>query len=163
MKTRVLAALALGLAALGPVACGSENGGEQAAPTANPDAPSGISVSNARLSLPPVAGNPAAVYFDIANNGDQDAMIAGAFVEGAAMASLHHTTEDNGVAAMHPMEELPVPAGETARFAPGGMHVMAEGLAPALTAGGTAEVTLTFASGDKVSFPAEIRSAGDAR
>ncbi len=39
---------------------------------------------------------------------------------------------------------------------------MAMDLADTLAAGGTTEVTLTFANGDKVSFDAEIVAAGDA-
>ena len=40
---------------------------------------------------------------------------------------------------------------------------MAMDLADTVTAGGTAEVTATFLGGDKVSFPAEVRAAGDDR
>ena len=36
-------------------------------------------------------------------------------------------------------------------------------LADTVTAGSTAEVTLTFVGGDKLSFPAEVRAAGDER
>ena len=41
------------------------------------------------------------------------------------------------------------------------MHVMAMELDDTLAAGGETEVTLTFVGGDKVSFPVEIRAAGD--
>jgi len=57
--------------------------------------------------------------------------------------------------------EVPVAVGETVVFAPGGRHVMAMDLDPALTAGETVEVTLTFASGDKASFPARVLAPGD--
>ena len=46
---------------------------------------------------------------------------------------------------------------------PGGTHVMAMDLADTLAAGGETEVTVTFVGGDKVSFPAEVRAAGDER
>jgi hypothetical protein len=40
---------------------------------------------------------------------------------------------------------------------------MAMDLAETVAAGGEAEVTLTFVGGDKFSFPAEVRAAGDER
>jgi copper(I)-binding protein len=38
---------------------------------------------------------------------------------------------------------------------------MVMGLGEDVTAGGTVEVTLTFVGGDKASFPAEVKPAGD--
>lgn len=159
MKRSIWTAAALALVALGPVACGE-------APTesaADPDAPAGISADDARLMLPAVPGNPGAVYFDIANNGADTATILSVHVEGAGSAMMHRMTMSDGQASMEAAPRVEVPAGETVRFAPGGLHVMAMDLADTLVAGGATEVTLTFASGDKISFPAEVRAAGDAR
>ena len=161
MRGRVLAAAVLAALALLPAACG---GGEETAQQAgDPDAPEGIVVSNARLMLPPVSGNPAAVYFDIANHSGRDVMIRAANVQGAGMAMLHMTATWNLQTDMQEVVQQPVPAGETVSFAPGGLHVMASDLADTLAPGGTTEVTLTFVGGDKVSFPAEVRAAGDER
>jgi len=161
MRGRVLAAAIAAAMALSTAACG---GGDQAAEQAgDPDAPEGITVSNARLMLPPVSGNPAAVYFDIANSSDRDVMIRAVHVEGAGMAMLHTTATWNLQTDMQEVFQQPVPKGETVSFAPGGLHVMASDLANSITAGSTAEVTLTFVGGDKVSFPAEVRAAGDER
>ena len=43
-------------------------------------------------------------------------------------------------------------------FEPGALHVMAFELDAKLAAGGTAEMTLTFADGDKLSAPLKIES-----
>ena len=158
---RVLAALALGAAALLPAACGG--GAEEQAATANPDAPEGISVSNARMMLPPVSGNPAAIYFDLANASERAMTIRGASVQGAGSAMLHTSAEYNFETVMQEVFQQPVPAGEAISFEPGGLHVMANDLADTLSPGGQTEVTLTFAGGDKISFPAEIRAAGEER
>jgi copper(I)-binding protein len=145
----------MGIAALAPVACG-----EAPEPTeAGPAAPEGISVTNARLMLPAVAGNPGAVYFDVANSGSKGRMIRAASVAGAGSAMMHTTTEDGMQEALQEM----VPAGETLKFEPGGAHVMAMNLADTVTAGSKAEVTLTFVGGDKITFPADVRAAGDER
>lgn len=155
MKRRIWIALALAGAALGPAACEEQ----PAAPETAPEAPEGISVSNARMLLPAVAGNPAAVYLDLANSSERPRVIRAVSVEGAGSAVLHETTETGMLETL----QVVAPAGETLSFAPGGLHVMASDLADTIVAGGEAEVTVTFAGGDKVSFPADVRAAGDER
>ncbi|MFC4255758.1 copper chaperone PCu(A)C [Altererythrobacter xixiisoli] len=159
MNKSVICALALGIASLGLSACGQSEQPTEAAP----EAPAGISVTNGRLILPAVAGNPAAIYFDISNSGPEQQMIRSASVQGASHAMLHKTSTWNLQASMEDVPQLPVAPGQTVRFAPGEYHVMASDLADTLVAGGTTEVTLTFIRGDKVSFPVEIRAAGDER
>jgi copper(I)-binding protein len=154
----IAVALAAGLA-------GCQQGAEQPAAEASeaaPEAPAGIAVSDGRLVLPPVKGNPGAVYFDVVNNGEADTAIAGVSVEGAQSAMLHTTVQSGGMASMQHMDSVPLARGATVSFAPGGNHVMAMDLSDTLKAGTSAEVTLTFANGDKVSFPAEVRAPGDA-
>jgi len=155
MSKRIRAALALAVAALMPVACSEA---PEQAETA-PEAPEGIAVENARLMLPAVAGNPGAVYFDVVNSGERDRMIRAASVAGAGSSMMHVTNE----AGMQETLQVMVKAGETVKFEPGGTHVMAMDLADTVVPGGQAEVTVTFVGGDKVSFPADVRAAGDER
>jgi copper(I)-binding protein len=148
---KLLAALAPLALVAGLTACGSE----PAAPVeTSPEAPQGISVTDGRLNLPAVTGNPGAVYFTITNGDAQAQSLVGAFVEGAGSAMFHQTD-------MQGMAEVPVPAGASVTFEPGGMHVMAMALDPSIAIGGEVEVTLTFADGDKVSFPARVLGPGD--
>ena len=159
---RTLAAALLACVALLPAACKQQETAPDAADAAavSPDAPDGVRVTNARLVLPPVAGNPGAVYFDIANGSDSQLAIASAAVTGAGMAMLHATSTQDSTAAMAHVEEVPFPARETVSFAPGGLHVMVHDLGPDIVAGNTAEVTVTFINGDKVSFPAVVEQIG---
>lgn len=159
MNRKLLAALALSLAAVGPVACSEP---EPAAP-AGPEAPEGLSVANARLILPAVKGNPGAVYFDLASTAQKTWMIRAVDVTGAKGAVMHQPGTWNKQASMDEMNQLPVAAGETVKLEPGGKHIMVDGLPDTAVKGGKAEVTLTFVGGDKMSFPAEIRAAGDDR
>lgn len=152
MTKSIWPALALALAALGPAACGEADAPADAAP----DAPEGISVSNAAMMLPAVAGNPGAVYFDVANAGERNMVIRAVTVDGAGSAMMH-------TADMQEITQVVVPPGETVKFETGKQHVMAMEVADTVKAGGTAEVTVTFVGGDDVSFPAEVRAAGDAR
>ena len=158
-KTILASTAALALI-LGTAACG----GEADAPVADqaPEAPEGIAVSDGWMALPAVSGNPAAVYFTIANEGDSNRMIRSASVMGSQSAVLHQMGEWNLQPSMDELMQLDVPAGETIAFEPGSYHVMAMDVDDTLQVGGETEVTLTFVGGDKVSFPVEIRAAGDA-
>jgi len=151
MRKGILGALALTIASLGPAGCG-----EGAAVEAEDTATAGIEITNARLMLPAVAGNPGAVYFDVVNSSDSNMVIRAASVADAGSAMMH--TGD-----MQEMTQVMVGPGETVKFEPGGQHIMAMDLADTVTAGGKADVTVTFVGGDEVTFPAEVRAAGDER
>jgi len=156
MKKPIYAAVLLGAAAL--ASCG----GETAAPAAEQGIP-GLEVKDARLVLPPVAGNPAALYFDLVNTGEKGIAIRTAAVEGAASAQIHGTMEYSGEMTMGETGPQSVQPGETLRFEPGALHVMAFDLGPEIEEGGATEVTLTAAGGKTMSFTAEVRGAGDER
>jgi len=159
MRNRIWIAVALGLAGMGLASCGEKPEQAQTAP----EAPAGISVTNARLMLPAVKGNPGAVYFDVKNDSDKNMMIRAASVAGAGSAVLHQMGTWNNQPNMDEIFQIDVPAKGELKFEPGGLHVMANDLADTVAAGGNAEVTLTFVGGDKISFPAEVRAAGDER
>jgi copper(I)-binding protein len=152
-------AAALGVACVGLAGCGEKP--EQA--ETGPEAPEGISITDARLMLPAVKGNPGAVYFDVKNDSAKSVMIRAVSVAGAGSAMLHQMGTWNNQPSMDEILQIAVPANGDLKFEPGGLHVMANDLADTVTAGGTAEVTLTFVGGDKISFPAEVRAAGDER
>ena len=148
--------------AAGAVTLAGCSGPQDAAPAAE-DNPTGLVVTNARLLLPPVAGNPAAVYFDLANEGTRTIAVRRADIADAKTASMHDMMEYNRAMTMADIGPVTVPAGETVKFAPGGKHVMVFDLSPELKAGATTELTLTVAGGDKASFPVTIEAANAAR
>lgn len=160
MNFKYLGAALLATSALAVSACG---GSEQPVEQNEPEGVPGLSVTNARVVLPPVAGNPAAVYFDLAYDGDRGLTIRRADVAGAESAMLHDYNEHAGQ--MQMMEALPIgiTKGTKISFEPGKAHVMVFGLSPDLAAGDSADVTLTVSGGGTHTFPAEIRSAGDER
>ncbi len=160
MKKSVLFGLALGISSIALSGCGGETSQEAAVA---PDGVPGLSATNARMVLAPVAGNPAAVYFDLAYDGDRNLALSGAAVEGAESAMIHEMSEWEGK--MQMAEALPIvlKKGDKLTFAPGGKHVMAMNVSPEMMPGGTTEVTLIVSGGDKLSFPAEIRAAGEDR
>jgi copper(I)-binding protein len=160
VKSKIFAPFALTLAAAGLAACGSQ----QQSSTAPASGPAeGVSVSDGRLVLPAVKGNPGAVYFTVHNDSGNPATLQAVEVEGAGDAMMHETITISGHSEMREVDKVEVPAGGEVAFAPGGKHVMAMDLKDELKPGGTTDVTLSFASGEKSTFPAEIFAAGNAR
>ncbi len=156
-RTAIAAFSVLGLAAC--------NQGEADAPTdsATTVLVRGISITNPRLVLPPVAGNPAAVYFDLSYTGDAGVTLNSVAVEGAGMSMIHQTVEKDGATMMVDAGPIALTTGTPVSFAPGGMHVMAMQPSDAWQPGGSVTVTLTLSDGTTQSFPAEIRAAGEER
>ena len=139
-------------------------GGEPAAIVeAEPEGIPGLSVENARLVLAPVSGNPAAAYFDLTYEGEKGLSIRRADVAGAEEAQLHAYGEWEGRMQMAEALPIAITKGTEIAFEPGGYHVMAFNLDDSIEAGGTVEITLTVSGGDKYSFDAEVRAAGDER
>ena len=123
----------------------------------------GVTIENARMVLAPVEGNPAAVYFDFAYEGDRAFSLGRVEVEGAESALIHQFSEYN--LEMQMMEALPiaVTGGTTVEFKPGDYHVMAMNPSADLRPGGSTTVTLKVSGGDTHEFEAEIRAAGEER
>jgi hypothetical protein len=132
------------------------------APAAAPTA-AGLTVSNARLVLAAVAGNPAAVYFDLSYSGAPGVTLTGVAVEGAGMTMIHDYAETDGKAQMTMAGPVALAEDKPVSFAPGGLHVMAMEPSESLKAGGTATVTLTLSDGTTATIDAPVRAAGDAR
>ncbi|MEQ5786663.1 copper chaperone PCu(A)C [Erythrobacter sp. NFXS35] len=152
----------LGLAAmLGLAACGGET--ETAATEAVAGQVPGMTISNARMVLPPVAGNPAAVYFDLAYEGDRGLTIRKAEVAEAGSAMMHDYGEYDFKVQM--MEALPIAltTGTKVAFEPGGLHVMAMEPSADLAPGDKVTVTLTMSGGATQVFQADVRAAGEER
>jgi copper(I)-binding protein len=159
MGFRHFAAPLLSIAVLGLAACSEQEAQVEQAP----EGVAGLNVSNARLVLPAVSGNPAAVYFDLGYEGDAEITLSAVAVDGAENTMMHQYGEKDLKVQMIPLDPLPLTKGSTVSFEPGGKHVMAMGVSDELTAGGKTEVTLIMASGDKTTVTADIVGAGEDR
>ena len=123
---------------------------------ANPDAKLGLTLTDGQLTLPAVSGNPGAAYFTLTNGGSGTATLAAVSIGGSGKAEMHETAGGS----MAPLTAVTLKGGEKVKFARGGKHVMAFGLDASITPGSKAEMTLTFADGDKLSAPLEVVAAG---
>jgi copper(I)-binding protein len=123
---------------------------------ANPDAKPGLRLTGGQLVLPAVRGNPGAAYFTLTNGG-AGTILAAVSVAGAEKTEMHETSG----ASMTPIEKLPIKSGQKVKFAHGAKHLMVFGIDSRIIAGSKAEITLTFADGDKLSAPLEVVAAGE--
>ena len=159
----------LALAAVAALSACSPAGDAPAGDAATASAPAsasaapGLTVSNARLVLSPVSGNPAVVYFDLSYSGAPGMSLTGVAVEGAGMTMIHDNAEEDGKMQMVMADAVPLAAGAPVSFAPGGLHVMAMEPSDALKAGGTAKVTFTLSDGTTTTAQVPVRAAGDER
>jgi len=159
VKLKILAASAVLASSIALTACGgAEAPVEEAAEAGIP----GLTVTDGKMVLNAVSGNPAAVYFNLDYEGDRGLAIRKAEVEGAGSAMLHEYGDNQGRREM--MEALPITLtkGTKLAFEPGSRHIMVMDLGPELTAGSTTNVTLTVSGGGTSTFPVEIVAAGDA-
>lgn len=144
--SRLLAPLAMG-AVLGLAAC-------------HPAKPKALGVEDAWVRLAAVPGRPAAGYVTIKGGATADRLVSVTSAK-AARVELHAGGMEHGMATMHPISGLDVPAGDEAKLAPGGDHAMLFGIDPAIRPGDALPLTLRFASGTKLTTAAKTIAAGD--
>lgn len=102
----------------------------------------------------------AAVYLTITNRGSGDDRLIGVASPVAREASLHETLSEGGIARMRAIDGgLPLPARETVRLAPGGAHIMVEGLSGPLRRGERMALELRFERSGERSVEAEVVEA----
>ena len=123
---------------------------------AEPAGKPGITVAGGRFVLPAVAGNPGAAYFQIDNSAGANVAIAAVAIDGTSKSEIHQTNGDT----MTKVDSVEIAPSTSMKFEPGQLHVMAFEPVSALKAGGTTEMTITFADGDKTSVPLKIEAAG---
>jgi copper(I)-binding protein len=114
-------------------------------------------VSNAWVRAAAVPGRPAAGYLTIVGGGQPDALV-GVTSPGLRI-ELHSMSMDGGVMKMAKLDSVPVPAGATVGFVPGGNHLMIFGMSGAPK---TLPLTLKFRSGATLTTTAEVRAPADA-
>jgi copper(I)-binding protein len=100
---------------------------------------------------------PAAGYFMLSNAGSKAAVLTGASSPSCAQLMLHRSEEQAGQMRMQMVPSITVPPHGKVTFSPGGYHLMC--MAPTLTVGGKAPVTLQFANGTVLSADFVIRNA----
>jgi hypothetical protein len=122
----------------------------------------GLKVTNARMVLAPVAGNPAAIYMDIAYSGDSALGVSGATLEGAKELAFHRPAEWDEKE-MVETNDVSLKKGDSVSLAPGGKHIMVMDPPANLKPGSKVKLTLKIAGARTHDVEMDIRAAGEER
>ena len=122
--------------------------------------PPGLSAQDAWIRATPGV-DVAAAYLTLHNAGTRAVVVSGVRSPAAAAAMIHESTLVDGKSTMRPREPLRIAAGETVRFAPGGLHIMLHGLKRPLAVGDEVPVTLLIEGGGSVTALARVRPLSD--
>ena len=159
IRIGAMPAIVAGGLALALASCSSDK--PQPAPVdparSSPEAPAGISLSEARVQLPLVSGRPAAAYFTLSQANGAPRTVIGVSVEMAGRAEMHRTTGGT----MAPVSEVEIGAGKTVKFEPGSYHVMLFDLDPRLRFSKDAELTVNFDGGGKAVARAPVTTMAE--
>jgi len=121
-------------------------------------ASSGTATISGAWARPAATGGQSAAYFTMTNTSTAADALLSASSPGAGMVEVHETTVDGaGVAAMHPVARIDIPAGESVALKPGSYHLMLMGLTSELMVGKTIQLDLVFEHAGVVVVQAEIR------
>lgn len=101
-----------------------------------------------------------AAYMTLRNTGREADRLVSASSPIARTVELHTHIRDGEVMRMRQVADIAIPAGETVRLRPGGLHVMLIGLTEPLRQGAEVPVTLRFARAGEVTVQLEIQAAG---
>lgn len=122
-----------------------------------------LSIAHPYSFATPPGSATAAGYMEITNTGTEDDVLLGAASD-FPKTMIHKTELVDGIMKMrHQMGGVPVPAGETVIFKPGGFHVMFMGLDSHLIEGEKNTVTLTFENAGTVDVTFNVEKRGKAK
>jgi copper(I)-binding protein len=119
-----------------------------------------LTVRDAWGRISPAAAENGAFYLTIENGTDEDDVLLIAATEACDTVELHEMYMREGdVMGMRPVPggTIAVPAGETVRLEPGGLHVMCLGKRIPFGAGAEVPLTLTFDRAGTMNVVADIR------
>lgn len=99
----------------------------------------------------------AAAYLTVRNTSAAPVTIVAVRSAAAGAAMIHETRLAGTQSTMRPRAEVVVPAGESVRFAPEGLHVMLQGLLHPLRVGDAVPLVLVLKDGGTVEVSAHVR------
>ena len=126
-------------------------------PESSADHKLGVTVRDAWVREAPPMSQSLAGYMSLENHSSQSYTLVGANSLDFGRVMVHETEIKNGVARMSHRAEVRIAAGNTAVFAPGGLHLMLMQPTRTLRAGDRVSVELLFTDGRRVSVDFEVR------
>lgn len=118
----------------------------------------GIVIEDAWGRPSPKSASNAAFYMTIKNSGAAQDTLVEASIDICGATELHMSTiDDAGVMSMQQVQQIDLPAGETTRLEPGGLHVMCIDRQVDLIPGDSVSISLSLTQGGLITVAAEIR------
>jgi len=117
-----------------------------------------LSITRVVAPAPLTAGGAMSVYFTVTNSGSSPDTLTAITTPVARAAMAHDQVTHGGMAQMTMLPLVIVPAGGSVSFAPGGKHVMLEGLTRAIAPGTVVPLRLRFARAGTVAIDARVVS-----
>jgi len=96
------------------------------------------------------------VYLIVMNHGATDDTLSSVATPVAESASMHRTTDENGIMKMEPVASILVKANGAVGFQPNGLHIMLMGLKQPLNLGDSFPITLNFAAAGPVTTTVKV-------
>ena len=124
-----------------------------------------IKLANAWVRAPAAGQTTLSAYVELTS--DRDAALVAAGSPAAARVELHSSTVEGGVMRMRALPRIDLPAGQTVKLAPGGMHLMLIGVKQPVKPGDRLQIVLSIqpsgpAAGTSlttVTLEAEVRAS----
>lgn len=108
-------------------------------------------------ATPPNTPNSAA-FLQLMNHSKESVSLVSVSSDAAEKVELHNHVMADGMMKMRQVDSISIKGMETLSLQPGGFHIMLMGIKAPLTEGQEISFTLTFESGETVSFQAPVKS-----
>lgn len=121
------------------------------------DAADAVQIEGAFARAVPPGQTNSAAFMNLTNRGDADHSLTTAESNASKVVELHTHLMEEGMMKMRRVEKIDLPAGETVRLQPGGLHVMLIGLERQLAEGENVDITLVFEDGSRSTLTAPVK------
>lgn len=121
-----------------------------------------MDISDAWVREAPPTARVLAAYMQITNLSDSEFTITAVTSPDFAAAELHRTAIEDGVARMLPVAALTIPAGDSVRLEPGGLHLMLYDPVQSLVQGDSVALVLHRSDGICLTAAVPVRRATEA-
>jgi hypothetical protein len=125
---------------------------------ATPASAAQVQINDAWIRALP-APSPSGGYFTLKNTGTSAIVLTGARSPACGMLMMHQSMDTGGMSSMQDVANIPVAAGGSVKFAPGGYHLMCTDPTSAVKPGGSVSVTLQFSDKTTASADFAVKNA----
>jgi copper(I)-binding protein len=117
-----------------------------------------IHIDDAWVRPAPMAGGTGAAYMQISNGGPGADRLIGVRADFAESVEIHESVHTDGMASMHAVDAIELPAGGTIMLETGGYHAMLINIAEPLQPNDSVTLTLMFEKAGEIEITAEVRA-----